>query len=85
MRTEDLIAELEAVMAASESPDGYMTLKEIASEWHETVLPNSSEIRRTRDALVALKSQGRIDCVTVKREALDGRRAAVPAYRVLSA
>lgn len=85
MKTEELIAELEAVLAASESPDGYMTLKEIASEWYDTVLPNSSQVRRTREALGVLKTQGRLDFVQVQREALDGRLSRVAAYRVLPA
>jgi len=83
MTTEQLIAELESVLSNAAAPDGYMTLKEIACEWHGTALANGSQIRRTRDALNLLKAQGRIDYITVRREGLDGRMASVPAYRVL--
>jgi hypothetical protein len=85
MTTEELIAELERAIRASQSPDGYFTAQELASAWFGTLLPSPGEIRRVRDAIRALQAVGRVDCTRVRRERMDGVVSTVPAYRVRAA
>lgn len=71
---------LDALREATESEqgdDGALTLREIMAA------TGMSE-RRAKEHMSRLKAAGRIEPVKVRREALDGRNALVPAYRVIA-
>lgn len=73
---EEWLAELERVMKSPEDGDG-MTVLELAEAmgWSE---------KRTREALHKLNRAKRIAVNRGTRYALDGRRASVPLYRIVS-
>lgn len=73
---EEWLAEIERVMQSPEDGDG-MTVLELAEAmgWCE---------KRAREALHKLNRAKRIVVTRGTRYALDGRRASVPLYRIVS-
>lgn len=78
MTSEEMIAELEAILQAQPDPEGYYTAK----EWAD-ILGVSQRIANER--LWVAKRAGRLGHVRVKREGLNGKLMPSDAYRILPA
>jgi Lon protease-like protein len=76
MTEQEQLALLEEVFAKVEGPEDAFT----TDEWCEMLgLGREATRKRLRSA----KKANRLERIEVMREALDGRRASVPAYRLL--
>jgi uncharacterized membrane protein len=76
MTEQEQLALLEEVFAKVEGPEDAFT----TDEWGEML---GLGLEATRKRLRSAKKANRLERIEVVREALDGRRASVPAYRLL--
>ena len=76
MTAAELIAELETLLATSADPEGYLTVDEYGE------LMGLGRVAVQKRLKVA-HNAGRLECVRVKRQAIDGRMMHTPAYRIL--
>lgn len=73
----ELLDELRAATRTLPSnPEGAFTFSELREAMGISILALTRKLR-------ALKAAGKMECVRVVREALDGRAAQVPAYRLI--
>lgn len=76
MTHEEIIAQLQALVAEADDPDGYYTMGELS---------DMANVGRAsiRARLKIAKKLGRLATTRAQREALDGRLVRVPVYRIL--
>ena len=73
---DEILAEFEALLAASDDPEGYVTAWELAD------MMNLGKVAIQKRLRVAQQA-GRLSVVRVQRPSIDGRMMVVPAYRIL--